>query len=423
MYTNKTRYTMLADDISGAADSCYCMTQLSNACVVTLQPDTFPFTEDVVYIGVTNDRGMRSDALTARWAKWEQFVRTGLSQGEMILKVDSLGRGSWPERLRQMLTLEEAPQICLLVPAIPPAGRTTVNGDQFLHGVPIDQTEAANDPTSPIVSASITELARGAWEDVQLLSLQDVRQGSAHIAETLRLVARRAGLHTIIVADAETLDDIRVLIQGVRRAQISPLWAGATSLFEMLAEAEVQQDREHGVYLTGALPHNLTDEPTLYVVGSLSPIVRAEIQDIQVSTVQIVPQVGLVVEKDGEKDPLSGGDLAALTPLAGDGYHWEDVLLEVQSVITDLFKAHSWGLLVVTGGDTTAAVVEGLHGWGLQLVSRVNVGTVFCTILGGPYEGFPLITKVGSMGSLRIVRVGNTVSVVTAAGEKKENVS
>jgi uncharacterized protein YgbK (DUF1537 family) len=420
MYTHKTHYTVLADDVSGAADSCYCMTQLSNGCVVTLRPDSLHLMDEVVYIGVTNDRGLHHNALAERWAQWKEFVRQGFGQGEMILKVDSLARGSWPERLRQMLELEEAPQICLLVPAIPPAGRTTVNGYQLLHGIPIDQTEVANDPTSPVVSAAIPELARAAWEDVRLLSLQDIHQGASHIVEVLRLAIGNAESHLIMVADAETLDDIRTLIRAVRMAQICPLWAGATSLIEMLTEAEVQ--REPRAQVAQELSPHLADAPTLYVVGSLSAAVRTELQEMQVPTVQIVPQVGLVVEHNKTKNPLAG-DLAALTPLAGDGYRWEDVLGTVQTVIVELFKMRTWGLLVVTGGDTTAAVVEGLQGWGLRLVSRVNVGTVFCTIVGGPHEGFPLITKVGSMGSLRIVRAGDTVRIATTDSETKENVS
>jgi uncharacterized protein YgbK (DUF1537 family) len=418
MYTHKIHYTILADDVSGAADSCYCLIQLSSVCIVALQPDSVRSTDDAVYIGVTNDRGLKREALAERWAQWEQFVQQGLGQGEMILKIDSLGRGSWPERLRQMLALKEAPQICLLVPAIPPAGRTTVNGYQLLHGTPIDQTEAAHDPTSPVTSASMPELARGACEDIQLLSLQDVRQGPAHIAEILRHVVGSAGTHLLLTADAETLYDIRALIRGVRMAQISPLWVGATSLIEMLVEAEVRQ--ESGPLPIVASPRIAVDRPTLYVVGSLSPSVRTELQEMQIPTVQIVPGVGLVAEKE---TVLSGGDLAALTPLASDSGSWGDVLDTVHAAIGDLFEVRPWGLLVATGGDTTAAVVEGLQGWGLRLISRVNVGTVLCTIRGGPYEGFPVITKVGSMGSLRIVRSGDTVRVVTAVDGSKESVS
>jgi uncharacterized protein YgbK (DUF1537 family) len=420
MYTHKTHYTVLADDVSGAADSCYCLTQLSNGCVVTLRPDCLQHMDDIVYIGVTNDRGLHHDALVQRWGQWKEFVQQGFGQGEMILKVDSLGRGSWPERLRQMFVLEEAPQICLLVPAIPPAGRTTINGYQLLHGIPIDQTEVANDPTSPVVSAAMPEIARAAWEDVRLLSLQDIQQGVAHLVNVLRRAIDDAGSHLIMVADAETLDDIRTLIRSVRMAQLRPLWAGATSLIEMLAEAEIQQERR--THVTQEISLHLTDAPTLYVVGSLSATVRTELQDMQVPTVQMVPQVGLVVEHDQAQNPLAGdSDLAALTPLAGDGYRWEDVLGTVQTVIGELFNAHSWGLLVVTGGDTTAAVVEGLQGWGLRIVSRINVGTVCCTIVGGPHEGFPLITKVGSMGSLRIVRAGDTVRMATTDSGTKEH--
>ncbi|BCL78697.1 four-carbon acid sugar kinase family protein [Ktedonobacteria bacterium brp13] len=419
MSTHKIRYTTLADDVSGAADACYCLTQLAYACVLTLQPEHVSPEKDgseTIYIGVTNDRGLRGDALVERWARWKHFVQQGLQQGEMILKIDSLGRGSWPERLQQILALNEAPQMTLLLPAIPPAGRTTVGGYQLLDGVSLDQTEAAHDPTSPVMSAYMPELARKACEDVRVLSLQDVRQGPQHISAVLRSAIASDAARIVMVADAETLDDIRALIRGVRIAHVSPLWVGATSLIEMLVEAEVQQMSEQPAPAPAF--RSMVNKPTLYVVGSLSPIVRQELNVMHVPMVYIVPGLGLVDEENNLQDTASDRDLAALTRLQGDSYIWEEVLATVHATIDKLFSARSWGLIVATGGDTTAAVVEGLQGWGLQLISKVNVGTVLGTILGGPYEGFPLVTKVGSMGSLRILPSKTTDTSTSAIREE-----
>src|SRR3712207_2111879 len=38
----------------------------------------------------------------------------------------------------------------IVAPAFPAAGRTTVGGSQRVHSVPVDETEMANDPHTPV---------------------------------------------------------------------------------------------------------------------------------------------------------------------------------------------------------------------------------------------------------------------------------
>ncbi len=50
-------------------------------------------------------------------------------------------------------------RMAVVAPAYPAAGRHTRDGRCYVHGVPLDQTEFASDPKTPVSRAEISELS------------------------------------------------------------------------------------------------------------------------------------------------------------------------------------------------------------------------------------------------------------------------
>lgn len=49
-------------------------------------------------------------------------------------------------------------RMAVVAPAYPAAGRHTRDGRCYVHGVPLDQTEFASDPKTPVSRAEISEI-------------------------------------------------------------------------------------------------------------------------------------------------------------------------------------------------------------------------------------------------------------------------
>ena len=56
------------------------------------------------------------------------------------------------------------------------------------------------------------------------------------------------------------------------------------------------------------------------------------------------------------------------------------------------------GLLFLTGGDTADAVLTFAGGKGIRILGEVVTGVVEGTLIGGPLDGLPVVTKAGAFG-------------------------
>ena len=55
--------------------------------------------------------------------------------------------------------------------------------------------------------------------------------------------------------------------------------------------------------------------------------------------------------------------------------------------------------LVLTGGDTAIAVCRALGGNGMVVCREVAPGIPMCALVGGDYDGAPVVTKAGGFGT------------------------
>src|SRR5215217_5594623 len=168
----------------------------------------------------------------------------------------------------------------VVAPAFPAAGRTTVGGIQRVHGVPVDETEMASDPHTPVREAHVPRLLAHAFSSVGTLSVEDLADHE--------LVRRALEDYECVVADAEGDADLEALVRAVPDpARV--LWAGSAGL--ALALGSVYP----GPCAGDASVHRASVRPVLVVVGSLSGVAQE--------------QVKRLVEAYGEVDiPVHGKD-------------------------------------------------------------------------------------------------------------------
>ena len=291
----------------------------------------------------------------------------------------------------------------LCLPAHPAAGRHTVEGNQLLDGVRLEETELARDVRSPVRSSSVADaLTRGTGLTTALVPLSVVT-GSE---ERLEAAVRDAARADVVIGDALTTDHLDRLARAaaaVAATEPGLLWAGVDpgpgSL--ALARALLPADDDGGA-------------PLLAVSGSATELTRTQLERL------IAERDVVVVSRDGgsvpdvdatarrltdaiegagsgtivllatalaedDVEPLSPAESAALAPALG-------------RIARRALEARAVDGLYTTGGDVTAAVLAALGGRGIAVEDEVVPLAVAGEVVGGPWDGLPIATKGGLVG-------------------------
>ncbi|WP_319558884.1 four-carbon acid sugar kinase family protein [Marispirochaeta sp.] len=343
-------------------------------------------------------------------------------------KIDSTIRGNIPEEIAAVM--DAGGYECAIVsPAAPRNGRTVVGGNCLVHGVPVGKDKANSDPFTPVLSASVLELLKRTFhESVGYIDLTTVRSGDKAFLKRLQRL-RQAGMK-VIVADAETIEDLRI-VASVKEDQ-SVLFVGASGLAEALTDSGEESTLELPRIESGKL---------LFVVGSVTETTRTQVAELQKSVELVSLCVSVQNMLDDEKQELSRllleyarsrQNIAVLiTTFDGDGEYRKDIdyaaglgidekkLGERVSkflgkLVAEIFSQRHIEAVFTTGGDTAGGVSKSLEVKGVELLDELLPGIPIGKF-DTPYAEQPvyLISKAGGFGKNNaMIQVCNIVTGV-----------
>src|SRR5215213_10540966 len=206
---------VIADDLTGAADTGVQLVRAGYRTAV-LFSESEALAEDLDAVSFDTD----SRTKPAGFAAKRVLEAAHAARGARIVykKLDSTLRGNVAAELAAALDGTRRER-AIVAPAFPAAGRTTVGGTQRVHGVPVDETEMANDPHTPVRVAHVPSLLADAFSSVGVLSVEDLSDPE--------LVRRILEESECVVADADRAEDLEAL---VRTVPARVLWAGSAGL-------------------------------------------------------------------------------------------------------------------------------------------------------------------------------------------------
>lgn len=402
---------LIADDLTGACDSGVQFTRKGMKAAVFFEESNLDNIESDVIIIDTDSRALAQ--LEAYQVVDRAAAKLDKASFEFIYKkIDSTLRGNIGSEIDALMD-RLGFDIAVIAPALPVLNRVTRNGIHYLNGEPIENTEIAKDPKTPVTDSNI----------VRLISKQSKREAVLFPKAVLQLDQETIAQKTkdlmeenksLFVFDAENTKDLEQIAARMRTFPNRILWVGSAGLAECLVP-EVCQVHDSSEVLRGS-SENL---PVLIVSGSRSSVAKLQVDTLRKLTP--VKLVSLIPEKLLEKEERELEIIRCQKEIESYLKNDHDVILNVEMIqntsVSDLPElpyviveglgkivckaVDSFRLqgIVLTGGDTAKTISKELGVTGIELIGEVEPGMPFSRMLGGPE--LLTVTKAGAFGSDR----------------------
>jgi uncharacterized protein YgbK (DUF1537 family) len=374
---------IIADDLTGAADAGVQLVHAGYRTAVFFR-ESEVFADDLDAVSFDTDSRTMSAGFAAK--RVLEAAHTVREARIVYKKLDSTLRGNVAAELAAALGGARR-DLAVVAPAFPIAGRATVGGTQRVHGVPVDESEMADDPHTPVREAHVPSLLADAFSSVGSLSAEDLTDPER--------VRRTLEDYECVVADAQHDADLEALVRAVSDpARV--LWAGSAGL--ALALGSVYPGPCVG---TAGVRRDLV-RPVLVVVGSLSGVAREQVRRLVEGYGEVDVPVGggepNAVQKAvaAAREALAGGTCAVVHSPEERVASSESVLGPLAEVAALLSEGGLFEGLVLTGGATAVGVARRLGASGIRLEGEVGTGVPMGALIGP--RPYPVVTKAGGFG-------------------------
>lgn len=360
----------------------------------------------------TNSRSMSPDRARKRLGMTAHWL-LAYTPDWTYKKIDSCLRGNLGAEIEAVMS-EMGYTLSFIAPAYPEMGRTTIGDIHRIDGIPLERTEVARDPVTPVTESRLSRIiASQSRFPVDHIALHFLQGTQGRLQAEVDRHVRRGVKHLVFDSASQTdLDRIARMVFTSPKKILPVGSAGlASSLGGFLSsgpasdlKANVSCGRGHRLLVcgTGSEISKRQIDALLavfeYQTFSLSPDVLAREAPIVaceniVSQIQSkLSQADVVIQIDSSRSNKYRGGPARQPEMAkaivhGLGQLVAVVLAEVQP-----------GLLFLTGGDTADAVLSAVKAKGIRILGEVTAGVVEGTLFGGALDGLPVMTKAGAFG-------------------------
>ncbi len=386
---------IVADDLTGAADSSACFADAGYATVIPLFGSPAPPCDVIVLTTESRDMTAPQAARATRKAIAAVLdAAPGPGPRWVYKKIDSALRGHPRDELLAAMDAASASR-AIVAPALPAEGRTTIDGRQHVGGVPLEASSFG---------------APGAVSDLRRVFANERRLPVRHL--DLATIRDRPGAMLalldddapgIVVADAETDEDLAAIARSVSRCGLTVL-CGSAGFARQLAPVLP-------IGPSGVRPVSVRRDggPILVVAGSKHEATRRQLASLAERGVPAMPLTQAMIDEPSSAVApvvtelaaiLASGSPAAVTTagLAPSRSDERMVAARLAEVAASPEVIQHVGGLVLTGGDVAAAVCEALGATAIWLGGEIYAGQPWGLLDGGALPGLPVATKAGSFG-------------------------
>jgi uncharacterized protein YgbK (DUF1537 family) len=389
---------IIADDLTGAMDGAAPFARRGLRVKVIARSDDLDFTlaDSPQVLSINCDTRHLAKDIAASVVSKVTTALVSLEPDLLIKKIDSTLRGNVVSETVAALGATDR-ETLIVCPALPTQGRTLLRGELFINSVPLRDTPIGRDLRSPPPTAPLHELFRTACCGLPVSVGKDCWE-----SKTEELTEKKG----IYIPDSENEEQLLSIAKSAQENRKNILFAGASGLTEALAE-------------TCYGPVCISDTPTiikgisLFIVGSLASQSGAQIMAL---TKKNPGAILFEISDDSSYNRSFLKELAHSEELYSSLIIKPPAASEKSSLNSDriarsladcasVFLKHSRiSMLLATGGDTAAALLDKLQAKVITVSGEVQPGVVhgFIDTPRGPVR---LVTKAGGFGDEQLFNI------------------
>ncbi|MCM3711692.1 four-carbon acid sugar kinase family protein [Sporosarcina luteola] len=408
---------IIADDLTGANDTGVKLAQkgIKTSVVFQLNLEMIGSLHSIVYDTDTRYSDTQ-DAFNAVKQASIFFKKNGF---EFIFKkMDSTIRGNVGIELDALYEVFK-PDFIIIAPGFPKSGRVLREGQIYLNGIRLDQSDYAESPTDGAFDYDLVQkLKRQSKYKTALFTTDDLNED---IYDKLNKKFKEQ--IPFLVFDSEEENDLKEIAEYISQSHYNVIWCGSSGLINYLPEAYNFKTKNEQ-----SLPISRNGKsPTLTIIGSFNDVTLKQLKILlkESNTRGFKIDVPRLLENSIEKENEINRIAIDCLKKAEEGYNIviyassdkSEVVqalelgrtsgknaAEICSEIADalgritlqLTSKKKFSGLVMTGGDTAKKVSNHLNAIGIELIDELSSAIPIGRIIGK--QNISTITKGGSIG-------------------------
>ena len=279
MITNSNIVGIIADDLTGANDTALQFKLNGADTNILLNENVSEIREHIpqAWAISTESRNGTPACAFDKVKKAIELFTDKINPDFFYKKIDSTVRGNIAVEVISALEALDW-DAAVMMPAFPSEGRTTVGGYQLLNGTPIERTEMAADPHSPITESHLPSMMKHQLGEnlenlVGLVELKTVLDGAGPILRRVNELIEDG--KRIIIVDSVSDTDIKQTVLAVQKSEYKILPVGNAAAAKVLSN--IWFPNENGIDRNIKVPKM----PKFIVSGSATHITADQIKALE----------------------------------------------------------------------------------------------------------------------------------------------
>lgn len=281
MIINSNIVGIIADDLTGANDTALQFHLKGANTQILLSDEIEPLNvkNTQTWAISTESRNVEPDIAYEKVVKTANMFKEKLNPDFIYKKIDSTIRGNIAVEVLGLLSVFDY-AAALIVPAFPAEIRTTVGGYHLLKGVPIERTEMACDPHSPIAESHVPTLLKNQLADeysniIGQIELKTVMKGAGPILQKIKELISDG--KKLIVCDAVSTVDVEQVALALKKSENNILPVGCAAFAQSLSGYWINDLESEHIIKT------FPNLPKFIVSGSATQITANQIEALEKS--------------------------------------------------------------------------------------------------------------------------------------------
>lgn len=317
MIINSNTIGIIADDLTGANDTAlqFMLNNVDTNILLNTDQEPEKANTSQAWAIATESRNIAPEFAFEKVKLATQYLVEKVNPDYFYKKIDSTVRGNISVEVLSMLEVLGW-DAAIIMPAFPQENRITVGGYHLLKGIPIERTEMARDPHSPIYESHLPTLLQSQLGEnlknlVGSIELKTILDGAGPILQAMNKLIENGV--KLIVADSVSITDLEQIVLAMQKSNYKILPVGNSAAGRVLSN-EWFPRAEKSVEV---LPIKIPKLPKFIVSGSATQITSSQIDKYEQSADYeentLVIELGMDDILEGVKDELVNRIVTNLT--------------------------------------------------------------------------------------------------------------